>query len=273
MPEPSKNREDYLKEREAFGDRGLEQKLNLTIPEQEKEERKSTFINDLSLHLEELRNRVIISVAMVLVSVVACFYFSGEIIKFLQAAAPPTAKFFQLTPGELFSSSLRVALFAGLSLSLPIVLSQIALFVSPGLKENERQLLKPIMLFAPFLFYAGIAFAYYLVLPPLINFLFHFREGVVEERYGLSHFLNLEMSILGLCGVCFQLPILLLVLSYTGLIKSQQLMSVWRYAILSAFIIAAILTPTPDPITMSIVASALLSLYFGTVLLLKLLKR
>lgn len=273
MPEPKKNREDYIKEREVLGDRALEQKLNLTIPEQEKEKKKSTFIDDLSLHLEELRNRVIISVAAVLVCVIACFYFSGEIIKFLQAAAPPTARFFQLTPGELFSSSLRVSLFAGLSLSLPVVLLQVVLFISPGLKDHERKLLKPIMFFAPFLFYTGIAFAYYLVLPPLINFLFHFREGVVEERYGLSHFLNLEMSILGLCGVCFQLPILLIVLSYAGLLGSKQLISVWRYTILAAFIIAAILTPTPDPITMSIVASALLSLYFGTVLLLKILKK
>lgn len=226
-------------------------------------------MQDLSEHLTELRNRVLISIAAVAVSIFICFQFSEHIILFLQAAAPEGASFFQLKPGELFLSTMKISIYSGLVLSLPIILSQIAGFIYPGLKDNEKKILNPVLFGAPILFYLGIAFAYYMALPPLLSFLLGFKEGIVETRYGLEHFLNLEVSILGLCGIAFQLPILIMVLSFVGLINSSQLFKIWRYVILGTFIVAAILTPTPDPLTMTIVASALLALYFGTVSILK----
>lgn len=249
MPEPLKNREDHLQ-------------TPSTGPGQE-----------LTEHLKELRDRIIISVSVFVVFFIVCFNCSGEIILFMQSVAPVNSTFFQLKPGELFISSLKVATSGGLVISLPILLHQTYLFLKPGLKDNERKILVPLLWASPILFLISMAFTYYAVLPPLLKFLLNFREGIVETRYGLEHFLNLEMSILILCGLCFQLPIILIVLSYCKIINSRRLLRLWRYAVLTAFIIAAILTPTPDPFTMSILAGAILALYFGTVTLLRFIEK
>ena len=140
------------------------------------------------------------------------------------------------------------------------------------LNTNELGIIKPILRFSPLLFWSGVAFAYFLVLPPLLSFLLGFGQGVIETRYGLEHFINLELSILSVCGITFQLPIILIILSYFHIIHSSQLLSAWRYVILGAFTISAIITPTPDPFTMSILAIALLVLYFATIAVLKITK-
>ncbi len=266
MPEPEKNREDYLNDL-ASGAKPQPAKALTTI---EKISEKAEAFTD---HLQELRNRILITVISLITMIMLCFYFSGPIILFLEAAAPEGASFFQLKPGELFMSSFKVSVYLGVILALPVFLNQIAVFLSPGLNQKEKKILSPIFWASPFLFLAGIAFAYYMVLPPLLDFLLGFREGVVETRYGLEHFINLELSILALCGIAFQLPIIIITISFFNIIKSSQLMSIWRYVILGSFVIAAVLTPTPDPLTMTIVALALLALYFGTVTILIFMKK
>lgn len=253
MPEPKYNREDHL---------------------QSKNSKQVTNIDsqDISEHISELRKRILVAVASFILMTIGCFYFSSTIIRFLEQAAPAGSSFFQLKPGELFTSSLKVSVFAGVIASMPIWLGQLEGFLKPGLKDNELRIMKPILRFSPLLFWLGVAFAYYLVLPPLLNFLLGFGQGVIETRYGLEHFINLELSILSICGITFQLPIILIILSYFHIIHSSQLLSAWRYVILGAFTVSAIITPTPDPFTMSILAIALLVLYFSTIAILKLTK-
>lgn len=265
MPEPKYNREDYLSGNKPSEPSSQDSSSALEII--------SKAAYEFTDHLDELRNKIFICLGVAALSIMLCFYFSGDIIKFLEAAAPSGASFFQLKPGELFMSSLKVSVYLGLVIAMPIIFNQISLFLKPGLKEKENKILGPIFWGSPLLFLAGIIFAYYFVLPPLLEFLLGFRTGVVETRYGLEHFLNLELSILGLCGLAFQVPVFLITISMFNLIKSSQLFSIWRYVILGSFILAAVLTPTPDPLTMSIVASALLVLYFGTVFILKFLKK
>lgn len=255
MPEPKLNREDYKK------------------TEQEKQEaqgKKSEFMDDLSTHLDELRNRILITVAFTLIAIMASFYYSAPIMQLMQTAAPEGSSFFQLKPGELFMASLKVAVFVGLSLSMPVLIKQVELFLKPGLSALEHKVLSPLANLAPLLFYAGVSFAFYLVLPPLLEFLLGFRPDVVETRYGLEHFINLEISILTICGLCFQLPVIMISLGHFGLVTSGVLLKIWRYVVLGAFVLSAIITPTPDPLTMSILAFALLALYFITILVLKL---
>ena len=119
----------------------------------------------------------------------------------------------------------------------------------------------------------GMAFAYFFTLPSLLEFLLGFGQGLVEARYGLEHFINLELSNLSICGISFQLPIVLISLAQFGIVSSKSLLRLWRYVILGAFVIAAVITPTPDPLTMSILAGALLGLFFLTILILKIMKR
>ncbi len=245
MPEPKYNREDYL----------------------DKDSAANTAV-DLSSHLEELRSRIIISVITIIICIGVAFYFSDAFIKILIAAVPHGAKFFQLKPGELFTSSLKISVYAGLTLSLPMVLQQVGLFIKPGLKTEEQKILTPIIIMTPLLFWLGIVFAYFIILPPLLNFFLNFHENLVEQLYGLEHLLNLELAILMVSGISFELPIILISLGHFGLVNRQLLTKHWRYAIMITLCLSAVLTPTPDPITMSLLAIALLTLYFGSAMLL-----
>ncbi len=241
MPEPKLNREDYIQGESA-----------------------SSWLHDLETHLVELRGRIIITLLTLGASCLVAFNYSEQIIILLQSLAPEGSSFIQLKPGEVFLSSVKISVIAALIVTLPLILHQIAEFIKPALKDNEVRAVLPVFWLSPLFFYMGLIFAYYLVLPPLLGFLFGFNSNIVESRYGLESYLDLATSMLIICGAVFQLPVVMLVLGLCNLVSSRALLSIWRHVILSAFIAAAVLTPTPDPITMSIVAGALLGLYFVT---------
>lgn len=250
MPEPKFNREDHLKVREQ-----------------------GSFWGDLGSHLEELRKAVIISILFLIVAIGFCFYYSENLINILQNLAPENSSFFQLKPGELFSVSLKVSLYAAFYLSLPIIISQIYFFVKPALTKDENKISLLVTLLAPILFWLGLIFAYVFLLPSLLDFLLNFKDGIVEKSYGLESFVNLVLSIETITAVAFQLPVIIFILGILNLVTVKQLLDIWRYVILLAFVFAAFLTPTPDPLTMSVLACALLVLYFSTIIFLKLFKK
>lgn len=245
MPEPKYNREDYLKQ--ASSNENAE---------------------DLVFHLEEIRNRIVSSSLVLIFAILLCFYFSDQMIRVLISVVPQGAKFFQLKPGELFMVSLKTSVYAGFTLSLPVLLYQLEAFLKPGLKESEYKILSPIIKLISPLFFVGIIFAYFIILPALLDFFLDFHQNLVERLYGLEHLINLELSILAISGLSFELPIIILVFGRMGLINKNFLFKHWRYAIMFALILSAILTPTPDPVTMSLLAFALLFLYFGSAMLL-----
>lgn len=250
MPEPKLNREDHL---------------NAT--------KKSSLLSDLSEHLNDLRKVFVISALALLICFLVAFNFSDQIINFLKLVAPEGSSFFQLKPGELFLVTMKVSIFVAFYAIIPILLQQIYSFIKPALKDEEKGMFRLVFFLAPILFYLGLAFAFTLLLPSLLDFLLNFREGVVEKRYGLDYFISLVLSIETITGISFQLPVLIFVLGSIGLVSVDQLLKIWRYVVLGAFVIAALLTPTPDPLTMSVLAVALLVLYFSTILLLKLFKK
>jgi sec-independent protein translocase protein TatC len=250
MPEPKLNREDYLKER-----------------------KQTVFVRDFTMHLQEMRSVILISLASLLLFFIIAFYYADFFIEILKKLAPLGSSFFQLKPGELFMSSLKVGFFVAFYFSFAIIISQIYFFVKPALKEQEKQIVKGLSVFIPVLFYLGLVFAYFFILPPLLDFLLNFKEGLVEKRYGLESFLNLVLSIETVTAIAFQLPVLVFLLGIFNIVSVKQLFAIWRYVILGAFIVSAFLTPTPDPLTMSVLACALLVLYFSTILILKLIKR
>jgi sec-independent protein translocase protein TatC len=247
MPEPKLNREDYIQGQST-----------------------GSWLHDLEGHLGELRYRILISAAALGLACLVTFNYSEALIRFLQALAPSGSSFIQLKPGEVFLCSLKISVTSAIIIALPVILWQIRGFIKPGLSETEARAILPLFWLSPFFFYLGIVFAYYLVLPPLLAFLFGFNSGIVESRYGLEHYLDLASSMLIICGVVFQLPVIMLILGLLNLVTSRALLALWRHVILIAFIAAAVLTPTPDPLTMSIVAGALLGLYFTTAGLLRL---
>ena len=227
----------------------------------------------LSVHLNELRNKIIISLFAVCITTLIGFSYSKETVKLLTGIAPEGTMFLQIRPGEFFFTSLRVALFTGIISASPIIIWQLGGFILPGLNKKEKNIALPILIGAPFLFFTGAVFAYFFVVPSMLNFLFGFGKDIISTSISIESFISFTLMIMAICGCTFLLPIIILALANVGVVNSDMLIKKWRYAILSSVIFGAILTPTPDPFNMGIVSGILIALYFVSVGVLKIIHK
>ncbi|MFS8782247.1 twin-arginine translocase subunit TatC, partial [Synechococcus sp. R6-7] len=173
--------------------------------------------------------------------------------------------------GEYFFVSVKVAAYSGLLLATPFLLYQIARFVLPGLSVKERKLLGPVVLGSSLLFVAGLVFAYYLLIPAALNFFIRYGEGVVDQAWSIDRYFEFVLLLLFSTGLAFQVPILQALLGALGLVTAEQMFKGWRYVVLGAVVAGAILTPSTDPLTQSLLAGAVTFLYLFGILLVKLL--
>jgi sec-independent protein translocase protein TatC len=223
-------------------------------------------------HLEELRLRIFYALIAVVIGIIGCFVFVNPIVEILEVPAQGV-KFLQLAPGEYFFVSIKVAGYSGILLASPFVLYQIIQFVLPGLTRRERRLLGPIVLGSTVLFAAGLVFAYFLLIPAALNFFITYGEGVVEQLWSIDRYFEFILLLLFSTGLAFQIPVIQLLLGALGIVSSKQMLSGWRYIILGAAVLGAVLTPSTDPVTQSLLAGAVLGLYFGGIGLVKLVGR
>ncbi|QIR37405.1 twin-arginine translocase subunit TatC [Tolypothrix sp. PCC 7910] len=219
-------------------------------------------------HLEELRQRIFYALIAVAVGIVGCFLNVRPIVQLLEVPAKGV-KFLQLAPGEYFFVSLKVAAYSGLVLSTPFILYQIIQFVLPGLTRRERRLLAPVVLGSSVLFVAGLVFAYFLLIPAALNFFITYGADVVEQLWSIEKYFEFVLLLLFSTGLAFQIPVIQLLLGALGIVSSKQMFSGWRYVIMGAVVLGAVLTPSTDPLTQSLLAGAVLGLYFGGIGLVK----
>lgn len=223
-------------------------------------------------HLEELRLRIFYALIAVVIGIVICFIFVNPIVQLLEVPAQGV-KFLQLAPGEYFFVSLKVAGYSGIVVASPFILYQIMQFVLPGLTRRERRLLGPVVIGSTVLFIAGLIFAYYALIPAALNFFITYGEGVVEQLWSIERYFEFVLLLLFSTGLAFQIPIIQLLLGALGIVSSKQMVSGWRIVILAAAVLGAVLTPSTDPVTQSLLAGAVLGLYFGGIGLVKLIGR
>ncbi|MEH1964043.1 MAG: twin-arginine translocase subunit TatC [Nostoc sp.] len=220
-------------------------------------------------HLEELRQRIFYSLIAVVVGIIGCFFAVKPIVQLLEVPAQGV-KFLQLAPGEYFFVSLKVAAYTGFILSSPFILYQIIQFVVPGLTRRERRLLGPVVLGSSVLFAAGLVFAYLLLIPAALKFFISYGADVVEQLWSIDKYFEFVLLLLFSTGLAFQIPIIQLLLGNLNIVSSERMISGWRYVIMGAVVLGAVLTPSTDPLTQSLLAGAVLGLYFGGVGLVKL---
>jgi sec-independent protein translocase protein TatC len=213
-------------------------------------------------HLEELRQRIFYSLIVVVIAAIGCFIAVKPIVQLLEVPAQGV-KFLQLAPGEFFFVSIKVAGYSGLLISSPFVLYQIVQFVLPGLTRRERRLIAPIVLGSSILFFVGLIFAYFLLIPAALNFFINYGENVVEQLWSIDKYFEFVLLLLFSTGLAFQVPIIQLLLATLGIVSSKIMLSAWRYVIMGAVVLGAILTPSTDPLTQSLLAGAVLGLYFS----------
>jgi sec-independent protein translocase protein TatC len=174
--------------------------------------------------------------------------------------------------GEPLTATLKVAGYAALLLSLPLLLYQLYAFVLPAFSPTERQVALPLMLAVPFLFYAGVVFAYYLVLPAAVDFLQNFNDDNYDVLLQARDYYKFSILVMGVMGLLFQLPIAILAVTRMGILTTAQLRRNRRYAILVIAIVAALL-PGGDPVTMVLMMLPIVFLYEASILLASLLDR
>ncbi|MEP0747273.1 twin-arginine translocase subunit TatC [Trichocoleus sp. AS-A1] len=223
-------------------------------------------------HLEELRRRIFYALIAVAFGVVGCFLFVKPIVQLLEVPAQGV-KFLQLAPGEYFFVSIKVAGYSGLLVASPFILYQLILFVLPGLTRRERRLVGPVVLGSGVLFVGGLAFAYVALIPAALNFFISYGADVVEQLWSIDRYFEFVLLLMFSTGLAFQIPIIQLLLGFLGIVSSGQMLSGWRFVILGAAILGAILTPSTDPLTQSLLAGAVLGLYYSGIGLVKLVGR
>jgi sec-independent protein translocase protein TatC len=221
-------------------------------------------------HLEELRSRIFYSLLAVVAGALGCFTIVRQLVSLLEVPAKGV-KFLQLTPGEYFFVSIKVAGYGGILVATPVILYQLIQFLLPGLTRRERRLVLPVVIGSSFLFVGGLAFAYYLLIPAALNFLVSYGADVVEQLWSIERYFEFVLVLLLATGLLFQVPILQVVLALLGIVTSRQMLSGWKSVVVGSLVVGAIVTPSTDPITQSLLAGAVLALYFGGVGCVKLL--
>jgi sec-independent protein translocase protein TatC len=221
-------------------------------------------------HLEELRQRIFYSIIAVALGAIGCFVYAKQIVQILEVPATGI-KFLQLAPGEYFFVSVKVAGYCGLLVASPVILYQVIQFVIPGLTRRERQLVLPVVVVSSVLFVGGIAFAYYALIPAALNFLIDYGENVVEQAWSIDRYFEFVLVLLFATGLLFELPVVQIILSLLGILSSQLMLSGWKSVVVGSMVVGAIVTPSTDPLTQSLLAGAVLALYFGGVGVVKLL--
>lgn len=220
-------------------------------------------------HLVELRRRLLYCVAALAVTFAVCMYFADDIFAFLvrplaEAFGPGQGRLVYTKLYEAFFVEVKVALFASFMIAFPIIANQIWLFVAPGLYKHEKQAFLPFLIATPVLFTMGAALAYFVVMPTAFHFFLGFQGnagGLTQEALpAMGDYLSLVMHFILAFGIAFLLPVLLMLMERAGIVTRQQLTGGRRYAIVMAFIIAAVLTP-PDVVSQLMLAIPLIVLY------------
>ena len=228
---------------------------------------------ELSLvgHLSELRKRLIIIAVAVIVGTCISYYYVDLLLEIL---LKPAGKLYYMRPTEAFFTYMKVSVVGGLVIAAPIILHQIWLFVKPALTVREKQLSNWILPVAIGLFGIGIVFSYFLVLPAAVKFFMGFATDELQPMFSIGQYMDFVLSFVLPFGLIFELPLILIILGYFNLITSRFLKTKRKIFILISFIIGAVISPTPDMFSQTMIALPMILLYETSLFVLaKIMKR
>ncbi len=218
-------------------------------------------------HLDELRTRIVVCAAAFGVALALCFWQNHLLLEIASGPLPGDHKqliTFGVT--EPFTTTLTVAAYGAIVLSLPVLIYQLYAYVLPAFSDGERRVAMPILLLAPLLFAAGVAFAYFVVMPAAVKFLLNFNESQFNIQVRARDYYSFFSMTMLAGGIIFQLPLAILAVTRLGIVSVAQLSANRRYAYLAIAVLAAAL-PGVDPISMLIEMVPLLALYELSILL------
>src|SRR5438874_1802509 len=217
-------------------------------------------------HLVELRDRLIKASLAVVITTALSLIFAEQEVGLLASLVGPGHHLIALKPTETFVAYIKVAFITGLAASMPIIVYQLFRFVAPGLEKREKRWILLSLPGITLFFVLGVLFCYFIVLPSALQFLLNFGGDLVQNTPTVSEFLSFVTTFLLAVGLSFETPLIIFMLAKLGVATPKRLSRFRRWAIVLAFVIAAIITPTPDPVNQTIVAIPIILLYeLGTV--------
>jgi len=222
----------------------------------------------LTSHLEELRKRLMRSLIAAFIAFGLCYNFREWLFEILTRplveSLPDNSHIIFTSLPEAFFNYLKISFVAGLIVSSPYILYQIWKFISPGLYQSEKKYIAPFVISSTVLFIGGVLFGYFLALPPAFRFFLEFSTDFIKPMLTLREYLSLSLKLLLAFGVVFEMPVFIFFLAKIGVVDSKMLAKQRKYAILLIFIIAALLTPSPDAFSQTLMAIPMMVLYeFG----------
>jgi sec-independent protein translocase protein TatC len=222
------------------------EKLNLELPFTE--------------HVEELRQRSLHTLFLLGIFSIVAFFEIKPIVELLEIPVN-NIRFFQLSPGEYFIETVKIAFYTGITLTSPILLIQITFFIVPGLTLNEKNLILPLLVGSSLLFFLSLFFSYFCLIPAALQFFISYSSDVIEPLWSFSQYCDFILVLFTTTGIAFQIPIFQVIIGVLGILSGRTMLKLWKYVVLFAVIIGAILTPSTDPITQILLSGAIIILY------------
>jgi sec-independent protein translocase protein TatC len=227
-------------------------------------------------HLLELRDRLIRAIVWIAIAFLPCMYYSSQLFAFmatpLREKLPKGTQLIATTVMSPFMTPFKLSLFAAVFLAMPFVIYQIWAFVAPGLYRHEKRFAVPLLVSAIVLFYCGIAFAYFLVFPVMFQFFAAATPHGVSMMTDIGAYLDFVLTMFLAFGAAFEVPVAVVLLVVTGIVRIEKLKENRGYVLIGIFILAALLTP-PDAVSQSIMAVPMYLLYEGGIIMARILSK
>lgn len=240
-----------------------------TQAQQPQEEKVLTVLE----HLQELRYRLMVAAGALVLATGGAFVITPWFLDFILEPAQEAYPGFRLVRTGMLGYVIpyfQISLTLGLILAMPVIVYQALMFVLPGLTPQEKRFVLPAMFAISGSFLLGVVFGYYVVLPPALKFLLNFGSDQAEPLITIGDYVSFVTRMVVATGATFELPLVMMVLARFRLVTSRKLISWWRYTVVIAFVAAAVLTPSIDPVTQSLVAGPMLALYVVGIVLARL---
>jgi sec-independent protein translocase protein TatC len=228
--------------------------------------------NTLWSHLNELRKRLVICLIAIAAGIILALIFADKLFQILIWPVPGIKLIF-IDVTEMLGTYMQVCLVAGIIVAMPVIVYQLIAFVTPALNQREKKYIWVILPFVIIMFAGGVAFSYFVLLPPALQFLITFGSDIATPEIRIGNYVSLVGRLLLATGIIFETPVITTFLARIGVVSSKGLAKGRKWAIVAAFILGAIITPTLDPVNQTLVALPLIVLYEISIWLAKLVEK
>ena len=232
----------------------------------------SSDLKGISTHLEELRRRLIVCLVAVAAGILISFVFADQLFRILiRPAGGISLIFVEVT--EMLSTYMQVCLIGGIIIAMPVLVYELIAFVSPALNPVEKKYVWIILPFVLLMFAGGVLFGYFVLIPPAMQFLLSFGAGIATPQIRIGNYISLVSRLLLAIGLVFETPVITTFLARLGIVSSKWLAAQWKWAVILAFVLGAVITPTLDPVNQTLIALPLIILYLLSILLARLVEK